>query len=912
MKSMAIFRRIANLFSRSEIDLEIEDELRSHIEMRVEDNIADGMSPEAARRDALLKFGNPIAMQEKLTHMDAALGLDTLFRDIRYASRMLWRSKGFTAVAVGSLALGIGANTIIFSLAKGVLLDRLAVPKPEQLKLFTMMRGEHSPIHSIWGDYYEATGGQFEVTSFSYRVYTMLRTQNAAHRVVDDLFAYKLLNSGNELTVTVDGRADAVSGQMVSGNYYKQLGVRPELGRGIEPADDVPGAPAVITISDGMWSRMFGRSPDVIGKTIQLQLVPVTIVGVNPPGFTGAGSVQVAPDVFFPLSQQPVLLPQYPRNRLTDDKFWWVQVMARTLSNVPTATAQATLQGWLEQNIRATLPVKADDVMPRFVLADGSRGINDAGRNFHNQVYVLSALTGLVLLLACTNLANLLLARSAARQREMAVRLALGASRRRLLRQVLTESLMLSSLGGAAGLALGYLGRDVIPRMYSATWTTSEVRGSFDWTAFGFAAGVSLLTGVLFGLAPAWQAMRTEANASLKDTAIATTRRRRNFTGRGLVMLQVALSMLLVVGAGLFVQTMRNLDRTALGLDPKSLVMFSVHATLSRYPAEKSEALHERMVQRLEQVPGVEAVTVESIPLLAKMAYRNSIVPGGQMMPEIAASYDDVDEHFFGMYRIPILRGRNFTAADKYGSPRVALINEALARKLYPGSDPVGRTFRDDDGTNPTEIIGVTGDAKYDKVGGEPPPTYYSLYRQNYMIEMTYVVKTELPVGMILPRVRAAVAEVDRDLPLREVRTQQEQIDASVSQERTFAVLTGAFGVLALALACIGIYGVMAYDVARRTNEIGIRMALGARAGQMMGMVLREASWMAVVGIIVGLGGVLLLTKYVKAMLYGLAPNDPWILGGAAMLLFVVALLAGLGPARRASRIDPMEALRHE
>jgi hypothetical protein len=253
---MAIFRRIANLFSRSKIDLEIEDELRSHIEMRVEDNIANGMSPEAARRDALLKFGNPIVMQEKVTHMDAALGLDTLFRDIRYASRMLWRSKGFTAVAVGSLALGIGANTIIFSLAKEGLLDRLAVPKPEQLKLFTMMRGEHSPIHSIWGDYYEATGGQFEVTSFSYRVYTMLRAQNAAHQVVGDLFAYKLLNSGNELTVTVDGRADAVSGQMVSGNYYQQLGVKPELGRGIEPADDVPGAPAVITISDAMWSRM--------------------------------------------------------------------------------------------------------------------------------------------------------------------------------------------------------------------------------------------------------------------------------------------------------------------------------------------------------------------------------------------------------------------------------------------------------------------------------------------------------------------------------------------------------------------------------------------------------------------------------------------------------------------------------
>jgi predicted permease len=913
---MKQIQRIANLFSRSQVDREIQDELRSHIEMRIEDSIAAGMSPEAARRDALLKFGNPVVMKEKVASMDFALGVDTFLRDLRYAWRMLWRSKGFTAVAVGSLALGIGANTIIFSLAKGVLLDRLAVPHPESLRFLSTLNGDRSPVHAMWGSGYEN-----EMLQFSYPIYQALQHQNREHPVLEDVFAYKALDPGDRLTATFDAHAEVVTAQMVSGNYYQQLGVRPQLGREISPQDDgTPGTGNVIVLSDSAWSRLFGRAADVVGKTIQLNLIPMTIVGVNPPGFTGAASVQLEPDVFFPLSMQPVLHPMgkdHP-SVLDDKNLFWVQVMARAKPDVPAETARAALQTWMDQAIRANMVLEKNAEMPVLKLSDGSRGMSEANRDYSTQVYVLATLTGFVLLLACANLANLLLARSATRQREMAVRLALGASRGRVLGQVLTESLLLSSLGGAAGLTLGYLGRSVIPHLYSAPWQTTSVRGDFDAGILAFTAAVSILTGVLFGIAPAWQATRTAVNSGLKDAAASTTRRRKGLAGRGLVVLQVALSMLLVIGAGLFGSTLRNLYKGQLGFSAEHIFLFSLRVPESRYPAPKDVQLHLRMEERLGRVPGVSELTLSSMPVLGGGGWNGTFKPTDQ--PERqgmdgVAMMNNVGASFFDTYRIPLLYGRGFSATDTGASPPVAVVNDKLARKFWPKGSPLGKTFRmgPEDKPRLVEIVGVVSDAKYDNLKRAAPATVYFPYAQaDSATEMTYVVKSPLDAGIMAPRLRDAIAEIDKDLPMRDVRTQQAQIDATTSQQRTFAVLTGAFGVLALTLACIGIYGLMAYDVARRTSEIGIRMALGARAPQMLGMVLREASWMAVVGILFGLGGALLLTKYVKSMLYGLTPNDPWVMGGAAALLLLVAVLAGWGPARRASRIDPMKALRHE
>jgi predicted permease len=903
---------------RKQREEEIANELAFHIESRAADLEREGLAPAEALRRARIEFGGVEKSREEIR---ASLGLrlfDELRADLRYALRMLRRSPGFTAVAVGSLALGIGANTIIFTLAKNALLDNLAVPQPQQLRILTLFTTRRAPVHAFWGTFYKSADGS-QTTSFSYPVYQFMRQQNAAHPVLEDLFAFKALGAST-FTVTANGHADIATGQIVSGNYYQQLGVRPALGRAILPSDDgAPGTGAVILLSDGMWARDFGRSPDVIGKTIQVNFQPVTIIGVNPPEFTGAGSAQHSPDIFFPFSMQPVLLPQRPDpSALENKKMFWLQVMGRAREGVPQETVNSALQVWLEQGIRATMPVGHDDVMPVITAQKGNHGMGESNHTFQQPMLVLLSLTGLVLLLACANMANLLLARSAARQREIAVRMALGAGRNRLVRQLLTESLLLSFCGGVAGFLLGYLGRNVIPHIYSAPWRTDSLRSNFDVTIFLFAAGVSLLTGLVFGLAPAWRATRVDVNSGLKDGAASSTRRRSGIAGRSLVILQVALSILLVIGAGLFTRTLLNLGRSTLGFDAQSIVLYNVQAPSARYPKEKSIAFHQRMEERMRRVPGVTSVTLSSIPVLANAAATTSIQPTDQ--PKINgegnfAFKNDIGLGFFETYHIRLLYGRSFTDADTFTSPHVAIVNQAFVRKYYGAANPIGRTFRADTSGDvpPLQIVGIVADARYDSLKEAAPPTFYDFYRQlEEQQNMTYVIRTPLPPEEIMPSIRRAAAEIDPDLPIRDVRSQTEQINATISQERLFALLTVSFGGLALLLACIGIYGLMAYSVSRRVNEIGIRIALGAKAGQVRRMILRESTWMALAGIALGLGASFYLARFVKSMLYGLEPTDPVIFAGAALLLLLVALASAYLPARRASRIDPMQALRQE
>lgn len=917
MSVTARFRSfVRSVMHRSRVETEMESELRFHLEKRAEDLEAAGLSPLEAMRQARIEMG-PVA-----THKDGmrrSLGLrllDELKADVSYAARMLRRSPGFTAVAIGSLALGIGANTVIFTLAKGILFDKLAVNRPEELRLFTMYTAKQSPIHAQWGSFFPAPDGRQNSTSLSYPVYELLRKQNQANPVLSDLFAFKDLGDFKRCTITADNQSDAVFAQLVSGNLYEQLQVRTELGRPIQPADDAtPGAGAVAVISDTLWSRMFARSPDVIGKAIQINLIPFTIIGVNPPEFTGAASVQISPDVFVPLSMQPVLVPWRPTSLLGDKRTWWLQVMARTKPGVSDEKARAAIAVWLEDDIRATMKIAKGDQMPLFLLNSGSQGEALANRNYGNAIYVLLALTGFVLLLACANLANLLLARSSSRQRELAVRLAMGATRGRIMRQVLTESLLLSSLGGATGLLLGYCGRNVIPHLLSSSWQPTPVSPRFDIRIFAFTAAISIVTGILFGIAPAWQATRTEVNTGLKDSSASATRRRSGLAGRVLVVLQVALSMLLVVGAGLFTRTLSNLNKSNLGFDPSHILLFSLQAPGSRYPAPKNIELHDRVEQRIAGIPGVQSVTLLGIPLVADGLSDTDFIPTDQPERPEGKSYamvNDVGRDFFSTFRIPILYGRGFASTDTATSQRVAVINQTLAKRYYGTANPIGKTFKSDYDIV-YEVIGISRDAKYNDLRKDFDPTFYKLYNQSHDDDvMTYAVKSDMPESDLLPKLRDAVREVDRDLPLRDIRTQQEQIDATIMQQRLFATLTASFGVLALTLACIGIYGIMAYNVARRTNEIGVRMALGARGGQVLAMVLRESIWMAVIGIAVGLGGAYGLTRFIRSMLFGLKPMDVGTLVGAGVVLFVVAIAAGYGPARRASRIDPMVALRHE
>jgi predicted permease len=908
-----------SLLRRDKLESSIAAELRSHIELRAEDLKRTGLPPAEALRRARIEFGSLETHKAAIRQSLGLRLLDELRADLRYAARMLRRSPGFTAVAIASLALGIGANTIIFTLAKGILFDRLAVSQPYQLRVLSIIKGKNSPIHGIWGEFYPGPGGQSIFNSFSYPVYQLLRRQNLAHPMLEDLFAFKDIP---RLTATVDGHADIVTAQLVSGNYYQQLGVQPALGRAIQPSDDdALGSGPIAVISDGLWARLFARSPSIIGKTIQLNLIPITIVGVNPPGFSGAASVQLSPDIFLPFSMQPTIVPQSFSKLLQDNNAWWLQIMGRARPGISDEAIHAALATWLDRDIRATLPVDKDAQMPILLIPSGSQGLAHANHTLAKPIYVLSALTGFVLLLACANLANLLLARSAARQREMSVRLALGASRSRVLRQVLTESFLLSALGGIAGLTLGYFGRNIIPHLISSAWEPTPVNTRFDLRIFAFTSAISILTGLLFGIAPAWQATHTNVSSGLKDSASASTRRRKGLAGRSIVVFQIALSMLLVVSAGLFVRTLINLNTTNLGFDPHNLLLFEVQAPPSRYPAPADIALHQRIEDRLAAAPGVQSVTLTEKPLLADHWSNSFFQPLGQPKhagPPEVSDVNSVGQSFFQTYRVPILYGRAFSPTDTAKSPRVAVINQSLAHSIYPGTNPVGKIFSTDEHIDPSskniyQIIGVSGDAKYGHLRDEPPQTFYTLYRQSEEEEvMTYAVRTPLPAAAILPALRNAVQSIDKDLPLRDIRTQTEQIEDSISQERLFATLTAAFGVLALILACIGIYGIMAYNVARRTSEIGIRMALGARSRQVVLMILRESSWLAILGVVAGLAAAVALTRFVRTMLYGLQPTDPTTLIVATLILLTIAIAAAYGPARRASRIDPMQALRHE
>jgi predicted permease len=530
------------------------------------------------------------------------------------------------------------------------------------------------------------------------------------------------------------------------------------------------------------------------------------------------------------------------------------------------------------------------------------------------QIYILFSLVGLVLVLACANIANLLLARSAARQREVSVRMALGASRGRVLRQVFTESLLLSLLGGAAGLTLGYLGRNVIPRLTSTPWAEQIVQVRFDWKIFTFTAGISTLTGLIFGFAPALQSTHISVSSALKDSAATATKRRKGLAGKSIVVFQICLSMLLVVGAGLFARTLFNLSRVDIGFRPENVLLFNMQPPHTRYPHPKDLALYRRIEEGLASLPIVESVTLSAEPLLSHDMSNSNFVPDGQ--PKDAkhenADVNYVGQDFFSTLGIPIVAGRGFNERDTASAPKVAVVNRALARKFFPNSDPIGKTFN----AHHIQIVGIAADAKYDDLRDEDPPTFYAPYRQAPEDEMdggpTYELRLKTAPDAALPAIRQTVAAIDKDIPLLDVRTQTQQIDDLLSQERLFATLTGAFGVVALVLACIGIYGVMAYNVARRTNEIGIRIALGAQTDQVLRMVLGEASWLAVFGIAIGLSCALWLTRFLATLLYGLKPSDPVTLAGAALLLLATALAAGWAPAWRASRVQPMEALRHE
>ena len=608
---------------------------------------------------------------------------------------------GFTAIAAVSLALAIGANTTIFSVAKRVLLDRLSVPHPDELRMLRWNGDGKEVVHGMWGDFDTTQDGVTRSSVFSYPVYLQLRAHND---VLQDLIAFK----EDGMNATVHGNAQRVDAAMVSGNFYSGLGVHPQLGRALQPSDDTtPGSGTVAMISDGLWQREFDRSPSVLGQTITLNQTAMTIVGVNPRGFTGAKNVQQAPDIVVPISMQPVIDPKREASILNDPGLWWVNVIGRIKPGIKTSQAQAALDVQLQAAVRATMVVSPGDTMPRLELADGSRGLHSADGMLKKPVYVLLALTGFVVLLACANIANLLLARGAQRQKEMSVRLAMGAGRARILRQLFTESLLLAGLGGLGGLLLGYFGSNAIPRLLTNGWERIDYGEPLDWGVFAFTTAVTLLTGVLFGLAPAWLAARSEVSSDLKETARTATRRRKGLGGKAIVAFQIALSTLLVLGAGLFVRTLIGLNSVDVGFNADNLMLFEISPPARRYPHPKDVQLHQQLEQRLATVPGVEKVAPGWIPYISESMGNTDFVPEGETFDKNKrqAEFENaVGVNFFPTMSIPIVAGRDF------GSRGHSYVSKSGDRKSGPGAEEISRMrIRSARDSEPIKSVRMTG-----------------------------------------------------------------------------------------------------------------------------------------------------------------------------------------------------------
>ncbi|HKW57109.1 MAG TPA: ABC transporter permease [Candidatus Acidoferrum sp.] len=909
---MSVLRRITNLFHRSKLDEEIEAELRSHIEMRTADNLAAGMPPQEARRDALLRFGNRGVMKERVTAADAHMFLDSVWQDLCFGLRMLRNNLGFTSIAVLSLALGIGANTAIFTLIDAVMLRMLPVNNPQELVSLKLAPDARFPR--------EAPDGDHSIV-FPYPAFVQMRDRN---QVLSELFAFK---DTAGLSVLANGNAEIAHGQLVTSNYFSALGVRPVLGRDFVAEDDAPGAESVAMISYGYWQSRFGGEASALGSQIVVNGVPVTIIGVAAPEFFGLqpGS---AVDLYMPLAMQPQIAPSVAgedpgTSAFTAANIWWIQLMGRLKPGVTPEQARANLDVIYRPAVLQGLHPEAGQgplVPPALELVPASGGLSALRNAFSKPLAILMIVVGIVLLIACVNVANLLLVRSSARAKEIAVRLSLGASRGRLIRQLLLESVLLSAFGGLLGLVFAYWGCNALVAMMRHGNSAVLIDVHPDLNVLAFTAVACVLTGILFGLTPALRATRVELTPALKQTAgsLGTTREKM-YTSKSLVMAQVALSVVLLFCAGLFVRTLVNLETINVGFSRDNLLLFAVSPKNAGYRGQRYADLCREIQSRVAQLPGVKSAASSLLPLLSDNLWVGNIqVPGYTAGPDehTFVSVLPVGDGFLSTMKIRLLQGRDLSPRDDANAPKVALINETLARKYWPNVNPLGRhfTLRGAD----MEVVGIVGDAKYMSLRGDIPPTVYDPYVQQMdsVPRVSFEVRTSGDATALIPSVRQIVASIDNRLPVFDVLTQTQQIDDLLYQERLFAKLVGFFATLALALVCVGLYGVMSYSVARRTSEIGIRMAMGAQHGNIFGMVLRETTLLvgvgAVLGVIASFAAAKIASHQVAGLLYGLKVTDTASIWVAVAFIAVVAAAASFVPVRRAMRVDPMVALRYE
>ncbi|HEV3276676.1 MAG TPA: ABC transporter permease [Terriglobia bacterium] len=933
---MRLWKRLRSLVGRSAQENELNDELRFHLEMKIDQNIAAGMSPDEARYAARRAFGNAGLKREEARTMWGWNWLEHLGQDLRYGLRAMRQSPGFTAVAVLSLALGIGANTAIFSLVDAVLLKTLPVQDPQRLvALSWASKGwPEGVLNGLSGSMYPDGAGRNVSPSFSYPLYEQLRSQN-------HVFSNVLAMSGNssELNVGYRGEPGRANGQLVSGTFFDTLGVLPALGRSLSPDDDRADSSPAAVISYGYWDRRFGRDPAIVGKTITLNSVPFTVIGVCPQEFFGVQPGK-AVEVWVPLHQQPRVEPRWspradPGNAASTArsslfearKRWWVVMVARLRPGVSEQQARAEAEVILQQSIASDVKAGTKpETLPHIQVTAGSKGLDDLRRQFSKPLAILMAVVGLVLLIACANVANLLLARGTSRQKEMAVRLAIGARRSRLIRQLLTETVLLAALGGLVGLVLAFWSTDLLVAFMSSGSDPVHLTVTPDPWVLGFTAAVSILTGILFGLSPALRSTRLDLTPALKESsrepAMSSGRRARRLgIGRTLVVAQVSLSLLLLVGAGLFVRTLTNLEGVNAGFNERNLLLFGINPTQDGYKGQRLAEFYQELLRRVAAQPGTRSVSMSGATLIGGgFSSMSTFVQGyppsqGDKDGGVSAYNNDVGPNFFETLGIPLVLGRTINDRDTSAAPKVVVVNQEFARQFLGGS-PVGRRlgFDGKKSSGDYEIVGVVAGAKYDDLRRDVPPTVYmaSLQDPDGLGTMHFEVRTAGDPNQMIPAIRRVAQDMDSNLALFDVRSQVGQIGETLFQERLFARLTGFFGVLALLLGCIGVYGVMAFAVTRRTREIGIRMALGASRREILDMVLRETLLLVAIGIALGVLAALEASRLIASLLFGLKPNDPLTIAGAALLMVAAAVFAGYVPARRASRVDPMVALRYE
>ena len=894
-------------------DEDLDDEIAYDFALDAEERVRSGMSREEAERSSRHDFGNTLLVKEDMRDAWVWTSLERLLEDSRYALRTFRRNPVFTAVAILSLALGIGANTAIYSFMDAMLLRVLPVNRADELVILNWQtKGMPLVVHGLNGTWHGDRTSGLTSGNYPYPAFEFLRANNT---VLANMFGFVGLG---RMTVSVQGQTELADGLSVSGGFFSGLGVTSAVGRLIGDNDDRITAEPIVILSHGYWQRRFGADPRAIGQSILINNKPYTIAGVSQPEFTGVNPGSRM-DFFVAMRNAHLATASADaQHRFIDENFYWVELMGRLRPEVTVAQADAELAAKFRQFVEVTT-TKAEEKadLPGLRLIPGGSGTESLRRQYTQPLCVLMTFVGLILAIACANVASLLLARASARRREVAVRLSLGAGRMRVIRQLLTESTLLSLLGGALGLAFAASGIRFISWLLSNGSTDFAISADLNWPVLGFTLALALVSGLCFGLVPALQAARIEVTTSLKESRVSDAPARLRF-GRTLVVAQIALSLLLVIGASLFVRSLSILNSVELGFNRDNLVLFSVNAKPVGYEGAALASFYENLQKRLSTIPGVRAVSMSEFALVSGAGTEDGVrIPGAPVSPgrEPGTSTLAVGPGFFSAMQIPVILGREIQERDSASSARVAVVNETFVRKYFPGQNPLGRRFgTGEEDTAAIEIIGVAKDSRYNSLKRNVPPVVFTPYTMELrdIGGMIFEVRTQGEPLAIAGTLATLVRKADSRVPIANLSTQSRVIDQTVSQERTFAQLCTCFAILALLISCVGLYGTMAYNVVRRTSEIGIRMALGAGRGRVIWTILRDVLRMAAAGVFIGLAAAWACSRFIESLLFGIRRDDPLAITTSVLILAAASLLAGYVPAARASRIDPCAALRHE